>query len=76
MQRTKLETHINFKRDLETQNALTERTVTDKVNFNQNFPKQLEVFTQNHLNRQLSYKTMDDPITEKNDHLALICLGE
>ncbi len=76
MQRTKLETHINFDRDFKAQNALTERTVADEVNLNQNFPKQLEFLTQNNLGMQLSYKTIDDPITEKRGHMALTCLND
>lgn len=53
MQRTKLKPH-NFDRNLDTQNALTERPVADEINLNQNVLKQLEVFIQNRLGRHVS----------------------
>ncbi len=65
MQWTKLETQFNLDVDFEAQNALTEKIVADKVNLNQNFPKQLEVFIQKRLGKQLSHKTMDDPALKK-----------
>ncbi len=65
MQWTKLETQFNLDMDFEAQNALTEKTVADKINLNQNFPKQLEVFIQNRLGKQLSHKAMDDPTLKK-----------
>ena len=65
MQRTKLETQSNFDKNFEAQNALTEKTVINTVNLNQIIPKQLEVFIQNHLGMKLSYRTIDDPNTEK-----------
>jgi len=75
MQRTKLETHINFDRNSDTQSALTETTIADEANFlNQKVLKQLEVFTQNCLVKHLSYRTMDVSIIEKRGHLALTCL--
>lgn len=53
MQRPKLKPH-NFDRDLDTQNALTERHVADEINLNQNVLKQLEFFIQNRLGRHIS----------------------
>ena len=53
MQKTKLETHVNFIRDLDAQNALIERSVVAEVNLNMNVLKQLKVFARNRLSRCL-----------------------
>ena len=76
MQGTKLETHINFDRNLDTQNALTIRLVANEINLSQNVLKQLEFFTQNNLSKHMSYKTLDDSTTEKRGYRALTCLGK
>ncbi|UCC58502.1 MAG: hypothetical protein JSW14_00840 [Candidatus Bathyarchaeum sp.] len=74
MQRTKLETHINFDKNLDTQNALTERPIADKANLNKKLQKQLEVIIQNHLVKHLSCRTMANSITEKRGHMVFTCL--
>jgi hypothetical protein len=76
MQRTKLETHINFDRNLDTQNALKERPIADEANLNRKLQKQLEVFIQNRLVKHLSCRTLDSPITEKRGHMVFACLGK
>jgi len=77
MQRTKLEMHINFDRNSDTQNALTETTIANKTNLlNQKVLKQLEVFTQNCLGKHLSYRTMDNSMTEKRGHMTFTYLGK
>lgn len=66
MQRTTLETHINFNRNPDTQKALTETAIADEANFlNQKVLKQLEVFDQNRLGKHLSCRTRDVSIIEK-----------
>ncbi len=77
MQRTKLETHINFDRNADNKNALTETPIANKDNFvNQKVLKQLEVFAQNRLGKHLPCRTMDNSITEKRVHTAFTCLGK
>ncbi len=77
MQRTKLETHINFNRKLNTQNALTEKPIADEANFlNQKVLEHLEVFNQNRLGKHLSYRTLNVFITEKRGHMTFTCLGK
>ena len=54
MQRTKLETHINFDIKAENKNAITETSIANKDNsVNQKVLKQLEVFAQNRLGKHL-----------------------
>jgi hypothetical protein len=66
MQRTKLETHVNFDRKAENKNALTETPIVNEDNsVNQKVLKQLEFFAQNRLGKHLSYRTMDNAITER-----------
>ena len=66
MQRTKLETHVNFDRKIDNKNALTETPIAKKDNsVTQKVLKQLEVFAQNRLCKHLSYRTMDNAINEK-----------